>query len=96
MQNHNSSMDEISSLPPNNPSSNGRRSRGSSHSNEGETSQPTDAGFQMEDSSPTPRIISREECFTSAGYQLLSGRWAAALHLYNDPSVDVSGEFKTL
>ncbi|CAF2035787.1 BnaA09g02920D [Brassica napus] len=48
----------------------------------------------MEDSSP--RIIFREGCFTSAGYQLLSNRWAAAMHLYNDPTVDVSGEFKSL
>ncbi|KAG5381755.1 hypothetical protein IGI04_033225 [Brassica rapa subsp. trilocularis] len=85
MQNHNS---EISSLPPKNPSSNGRRSRGSSHSNEGQTSKPVASSFQMEDSSP--RIIFREGCFTSAGYQLLSNRWAAAMHLYNDPTVDVS------
>ncbi|KAF2572280.1 hypothetical protein F2Q70_00000282 [Brassica cretica] len=45
------------------------------------SSQPVASGFQMEDSSP--RIISREGCFASAG-------WAAAMHLYNDPTVDVS------
>ncbi|XP_024007462.1 uncharacterized protein LOC18013075 isoform X2 [Eutrema salsugineum] len=73
--------------PPNqrNRSSNRRRSRGSSNSNEGERSQPDAAGFHRENSSP--RIISLEGCSTSEASQLLSDRWAAAMHQYNDPRV---------
>uniref|UniRef100_A0A1J3F5P7 Uncharacterized protein n=2 Tax=Noccaea caerulescens TaxID=107243 RepID=A0A1J3F5P7_NOCCA len=76
--------------PPNqrNRSSNRRRSRGSSIGNEGERSQPVAVGIQRENSSP--RIISPEGCCGSEAYQLLSDRWAAAMHLYNDPSVDLS------
>ncbi|CAA7060739.1 unnamed protein product, partial [Microthlaspi erraticum] len=95
MQNPNSSMVDPTSAPkrytpPNqrNRSSNRRRSRGSSIGNEGERSQPVAVGFQKENSSP--RIISPEGCCGSEAYQLLSGRWAAAMHLYNDPTVDLS------
>ncbi|EOA12402.1 hypothetical protein CARUB_v10027382mg [Capsella rubella] len=103
MENPNSSSSTVDSTsssvpkrytPPNqrNRSSNRRRSRGSFSSNEGgERSQPVAVGFQRENS-VTPKIISIEGCSDSKSeaFQLLSNRWAAAMHLYNDPSVDLS------
>ncbi|XP_010482080.1 PREDICTED: uncharacterized protein LOC104760814 [Camelina sativa] len=98
MENPNSSsmVDSTSSAPkrytpPNqrNRSSNRRRSRGSFSSNEGERSQPVAVGFQKENSS-SPKIISLEGCSNSEAFHLLSDRWAAAMHLYNDPTVDLS------
>ncbi|KAG7533361.1 hypothetical protein ISN45_Aa08g009960 [Arabidopsis thaliana x Arabidopsis arenosa] len=97
MQNPNSSSSMVDSTsapkrytPPNqrNRSSNRRRSRGSFHSNDGESSQPVAVGFQRENSSP--KIISLEGCSRSEAFHLLSDRWAAAMHLYNDPSIDLS------
>ncbi|VVA96835.1 unnamed protein product [Arabis nemorensis] len=36
------------------------------------------------------RIITLKDCSKSEAYQLLSQRWATAMHLYNDPTVDLS------
>ncbi|CAH2044802.1 unnamed protein product, partial [Thlaspi arvense] len=58
----------------------------SSLGNEGERSQAV--AFHKEN--PSPQIISPEGCSRSEAYQLLSDRWAAAMHLYNDPTVDLS------
>ncbi|KAL1219609.1 hypothetical protein V5N11_009736 [Cardamine amara subsp. amara] len=76
--------------PPNqrNRSSNRRRSRGSSLSNEGERSKPVAVGSQRENS--TPKIISVQGCSKSEAFQFQSDRWTAAMHLYNDPTVDLS------
>ncbi|KFK38220.1 hypothetical protein AALP_AA3G084400 [Arabis alpina] len=55
---------------------------------DGEKSQPLDAGFQKE---KTPqKIITIKDCSKSEAYHLLSKRWADAMHLYNDPTVDLS------
>ncbi|XP_010442251.1 PREDICTED: uncharacterized protein LOC104725317 [Camelina sativa] len=102
MENPNSSsmVDSTSSAPkrytpPNqrNRSSNRRRSIGSFSSNEGERSQPVSVavavGFQKENSS-SPKIISLAGCSNSEAFHLLSDRWAAAMHLYSDPTVDLS------
>ncbi|XVE72615.1 hypothetical protein DITRI_Ditri11bG0052200 [Diplodiscus trichospermus] len=37
-----------------------------------------------------PALIPLEGCSTSDAYRLLSNRWAAALHRYHDPSIDLS------
>ncbi|CAF1936218.1 BnaC05g44360D [Brassica napus] len=56
---------------------------GSQQSKDGERSQP-----QMEKASQ--KIITLKDSATSEAYQLLSERWAAAMHQYNDPTVDLS------
>lgn len=35
-------------------------------------------------------------CLISKQFTIIIVGWAAAMHLYNDPTVDLSGEFKTL
>ncbi|ESQ49273.1 hypothetical protein EUTSA_v10021713mg [Eutrema salsugineum] len=53
-----------------------------------EKSHPLATGFQMEKT--PPRIITLKDCSRSEAFQLLSERWAAAMHQYNDPTVDLS------
>nr|XP_019703668.1 uncharacterized protein LOC105038587 isoform X2 [Elaeis guineensis] len=38
-----------------------------------------------------PGLIPIDGCCTSQATQLLNKRWANAMHLYNDPSIDLSG-----
>ncbi|XP_010547183.1 PREDICTED: uncharacterized protein LOC104819021 [Tarenaya hassleriana] len=62
----------------------------SSQGNESEKSQvPASKNVPVVSNSAT-RIIPLEGCYRSEAYQLLSERWAAAMHLYNDPTVDLS------
>ncbi|CAG7878149.1 uncharacterized protein LOC103870653 isoform X1 [Brassica rapa] len=61
---------------------------GSQQNKDGERSQTQASGSQMEKASP--KIITLKDCATSEAYQLLSERWAAAMHQYNDPTVDLS------
>lgn len=35
-------------------------------------------------------------CHIFKNFSIIIVGWAAAMHLYNDPTVDVSGEFKSL
>ncbi|BBH06589.1 conserved peptide upstream open reading frame 3, partial [Prunus dulcis] len=37
-----------------------------------------------------PGLLALEGCSSSAAFQLLNNRWAAAMHCINDPSVDLS------
>ncbi|KAK9281278.1 hypothetical protein L1049_004175 [Liquidambar formosana] len=37
-----------------------------------------------------PRLIALDGCCSSEASQLLNDRWAAAMHCFNDPSVDLS------
>ncbi|XP_022771621.1 uncharacterized protein LOC111314479 isoform X1 [Durio zibethinus] len=56
-------------------------------------SNPVDAGnsaIVLKDDHPRPALIPLEGCSRSDAYQLLSNRWAAALHLYHDTSIDLS------
>ncbi|KAK4756405.1 hypothetical protein SAY87_006532 [Trapa incisa] len=39
---------------------------------------------------PQPGLIPLEGCCSSEAYQLLNDRWAAAIHSYNDTSLDLS------
>ncbi|WZZ62888.1 uncharacterized protein BNAC05G44360D isoform X2 [Brassica napus] len=66
-----------------NPSGVNKKIGGSQQSKDGERSQP-----QMEKASQ--KIITLKDSATSEAYQLLSERWAAAMHQYNDPTVDLS------
>lgn len=54
---------------------------GSSHSNDGERSQPVAVGFQRENS--TPKIISVEGCSKSEAFQLQSDRMYSELKVFN-------------
>ncbi|KAJ4893115.1 hypothetical protein Rs2_19909 [Raphanus sativus] len=79
--------------PPNqrNPSGNSKKigDRASSQQHkDGERSQPLATGSQMEKASQ--KIATLKDCATSEAYQLLSQRWATAMHQYNDPTVDLS------
>ncbi|CAF2102699.1 hypothetical protein BRARA_E03191 [Brassica rapa] len=66
-----------------NPSGSNKKTGGSQQNKDGERSQP-----QMEKASG--KIVTLKDCATSEAYQLLSERWAAAMHQYNDPTVDLS------
>ncbi|XP_072981560.1 uncharacterized protein [Typha angustifolia] len=49
-----------------------------------------EAGSNIPNGSTRSRLIPIEGCCTSEAAHLLTERWAAAMHLYNDPSVDSS------
>ncbi|EOA31655.1 hypothetical protein CARUB_v10014858mg [Capsella rubella] len=79
--------------PPNQrtPTGNRRNSgdRTSSQGNkDGEGNQPPATGLQM--GNKPQRIIPLKDCSRSEAHQLLSKRWEAAMHEYNDQTVDLS------
>ncbi|XP_059460989.1 uncharacterized protein LOC132190112 [Corylus avellana] len=39
---------------------------------------------------PRSRLIALEGCYSSEASQLLNDRWAAAMHCYSNPSIDLS------
>ncbi|XP_022771623.1 uncharacterized protein LOC111314479 isoform X2 [Durio zibethinus] len=71
----------------------GRRKSGEKNQVATSRSNPVDAGnsaIVLKDDHPRPALIPLEGCSRSDAYQLLSNRWAAALHLYHDTSIDLS------
>ncbi|XP_010464390.1 PREDICTED: uncharacterized protein LOC104744950 [Camelina sativa] len=78
--------------PPNQRKPSGNRRKGDRTSGQqnkdGERNQPLATVPQIE--VKPPKIIPLKDCSTSEASQLLSQRWAAAMHEYNDPTVDLS------
>ncbi|CAN8260127.1 unnamed protein product [Cochlearia groenlandica] len=74
--------------PPGNRKNTGGDRTSSQQNKDGNRSQLVDTGFQTEKTSR--KIIRLNGCSRSEAYQLLSERWGAGMHLYNDPTVDLS------
>ncbi|CAA7050951.1 unnamed protein product [Microthlaspi erraticum] len=71
--------------PPNQRKPSGNRKKSGDRTS---SQQNKDAGIQVEKTAR--RIASLDDGSKSEAYKLLSERWAAAMHLYNDPTVDLS------
>nr|XP_011464426.1 PREDICTED: uncharacterized protein LOC101303233 [Fragaria vesca subsp. vesca] len=51
-------------------------------------------GSSLLNENSQPCFIALEGCCSSQAFDLLNNRWAAAMHCFNDPSVDLSGQWK--
>ncbi|CAA0381686.1 hypothetical protein AtNW77_Chr3g0163181 [Arabidopsis thaliana] len=90
-----SSSNQNRYTPPNQRKASGNRRKSgdrtsSQQNNDNERNQPPATGLQMENIPQTQRIITIKDCSRSAAYQLMSQRWAAEMHQYDDPTVDLS------